>query len=207
MAISLEGIIAFCVIFRWKKASIQQRLLIVFLISTFFVEVMELWMGFHHINNLWLEHIFTLGELILLLSVFYLWKIRRAEKRLIIGIGILFFLFWLICKVTIEPFDYDDTYSSAVAKIREIVFAAWVVFDFLNDSQTTLKDDARIWIASSVIIYAVGSLLLFTLFSLMVKIYPEMMNTIWSINWILMIVSCLLYARGIWCRAPNKFLK
>jgi hypothetical protein len=197
----IESSAAVWVLFRWKHSNVQQRVIILLLVATPVSAITERWMGLNGIRNLWVSQIFTLIEYILILSVCYLWKPQKTDKRIIIVGMIAFIVLWIISKFTLEPLYRADSYTSAIAKTIEIITAAWVLFDVLGDSDTVVKTDARVWISSGIIIYAAGTLFLFSLFNMMLNTSPELIKTLWPINWILSIVTTLLLARGVWCRA------
>jgi hypothetical protein len=199
----IESGVAVWVLYRWKHSTVQQRLVSLLLVATLVSGIAELWMGLYGIRNLWVGHISTLIEYILILSTYHLWKPKMIDKR-IIKIGIIAFIaLWTVSKFTFEPFYRDDTYTSAIAKTIEIITSASVLFDVLGDSNVVVKTDARVWISSGIIIYASGTLFLFALFNMIVNTSPELIKTLWPINWILSIVFTLLLARGIWCRATS----
>ncbi len=158
-------------------------------------------MTLYHIRNLWVSQIFTLIEYVLILSTCYLWKSKKADKRILMIGMIVFIVLWIVSKFTFEPLYRDDTYTSAVSKIIQIIVAALVLFDVLQDTDVELKTDARLWVSSGVIIYSSGTLFLFALFNMMLETSSELIRTLWPINWILSIVFTLLLARGVWCRA------
>lgn len=203
ISLLIQSSVAAWALFRWKHSVTQQRLLSLLLVATPISGIAELWMDLHGIRNLWVSHLFTLIEYVLILSMYYLWKPKTIDKRILM-IGIIAFIaLWTVSKFTVEPFYRDDTYTSAIAKTIEIIIATWVLFDVLRDSDTVLKTEARVWISSGIIIYAAGSLFLFALFDMMVNTSPELIKAIWPINWILSIVTTFLLARGIWCRVTH----
>ena len=199
----IDCIVAVWVIFRWKYSTVQQRLISLLLVASAVAEVIELCMTLYHIRNLWVSQIFTLIEYILILSVCYLWKPKKTDKRILIIFIIAFTILWIVSKFTFEPFYLGDTYTSSVSKIIQIIVAASVLFDVLQDTDIQLKTDARLWISAGVIIYASGTLFLFALFNMMLDTSPDLIRTLWPINWILIIVFTLLLARGVWCRAAR----
>jgi len=199
----IECIVAVWVIFRWKHSTVQQRLISLFLIASTISGITELCMTLYHIRNLWVSQIFTLIEYVLILSTCYLWKSKKADKRILMIGMIVFIVLWIVSKFTFEPLYRADTYTSAIAKTIEIITSAWILFDVLGDSDAVLKSDARVWFSSGIIIYASGTLFLFALFNMMLDTSPELIKTLWPINWILSIVFTLLLARGVWCRATQ----
>jgi hypothetical protein len=160
-------------------------------------------MGLNHIPNLWVIHLSTLIEFVVIMTMFYSWKKTRNEKRLLLILGCAFVFFWFVSKFIFEPFTQMDTYTSTVAQMIYISIGVSMLFDVLKDSKTVLKKEARIWVASGMVIYSAGTLLTTSLFNMILKTIPAMLNTIWKINWILLIMVSLFYARGIWCQVKQ----
>jgi len=160
-------------------------------------------MGLNHIHNIWVIHLATISEFIIIVLMFYFWDNSIYKKRIMLIIVFLFVVFWVIAKNTFEPFDQLDVYSAIVTQTIYIILAVSLLFKVLNDTQTTLKDDARIWIASGLIIYSAGTLFVVSLFNVVNESMPKLLNVIWYINWILVILVTLFFARGIWCRAAR----
>jgi len=201
--LAIEIAVAVLVLFRWKHVTNHLRLIVLLLIITPAIAITELWMGFNGIRNLWVAHIATLLEYVLILSTYYIWEPKIINKRILLICIISFIVLWMISKYTFESFNFLDIYTSIIAKIIEIITSALVLFDVLQDANIELKTDARLWISSGVIIYATGTLFLFALFNMMLDTSPELIRTLWPINWILSIVFTLLLARGVWCKATR----
>jgi hypothetical protein len=194
------AVIAVWAPFQWKQSTKAQRFLIIFVIEMFVVGFVEVMLSYFHRHNLWLISLSTLAEYILIVIIFYYLKTKERDKSLLLLVGVSFILFWLISKLTFEPFSTFNGYTSVVARLLQIFISVSILFDILKDPNVRLKNDPRIWIASGIITYSTGSLLLCILFMEILKISPQLIKALWPINWILIIVSDLLYARGIWCQ-------
>lgn len=204
ITILVQIVVAVWAPFFWKRSIFPQRCIIVLLVEMALSSVIELVMGMYHIHNLWVIHFSHLIEYAIILTMFYNWKNTQKEKYRLLILGGTFLLFWFVSKLFIESFSQMDTYSYTVAQIIYIALAASMLFDVLKDSKTLLKHDARIWIASGMMIYSAGTLFVFSFFNIILASTPELLNTVWQVNWILVIVAALFYARGIWCNAPQE---
>jgi hypothetical protein len=202
--LAVEGVISIWALFQWGASIFQQRLIILLLNGVFVIEILETWMAFKNIRNLWMIDFATFGECLVLLTIFYSWKTSSHSRKIILFSGVSFVAIWIIAKLSFESFNQMDSYTSAVARIIEIAVSVWILFDVLRESKVILKLDARVWVASAVIIYASGSVLLFALFNTMLKESPSVVKAIWPVNWVLMIVYYLLYARAIWCPVSRE---
>jgi hypothetical protein len=199
----VTAVIAVWAPFRWKQSTKAQQFLIIYVIEIFIIEFVEVLLTYFHRHNLWLISISTLVEFILIVIIFYYLKINEREKSFLLFTGVSFIIFWLISKFTFEPLSTFNSYTSVVARLFQISISVSVFFDILKDPNVRLKNDPRIWIASGIMIYSTGSLILCILFLEIAKLPLEVFKTIWQINLFLNIVSEFLYARGIWCRVTH----
>jgi hypothetical protein len=186
--------------FQWKKSTTAQRFLIVLVVEVFIAAFVEVVLVYFKRHNLWVISLSTLVEFVLIALIIYHLKIKESEKTYILFAGAGFIIFWIVSKLTFEPFSVFNSYTSVVSRLFQIVISVSLLFDILKDTSVRIKNDSRIWIASGIIIYSTGSLLLCILFMEILKVSPQLIKALWPINWILVIISELLYARAILCR-------
>jgi NADH:ubiquinone oxidoreductase subunit 6 (subunit J) len=165
------------------------------------LEIILIKLGKH---NLWVTHFSTLIEFLLLSGVFYIWKKKKRQKQTIVILASVFIVLWIVSKYTFESFEQYDNYTTGIARVLEIAYAISLLFDILQDAHTTLWKDARIWVASGVLIYSAGVILVFVLFNELFKVSESVLRLLWHINWSLLILSSILYFRGIMCREPQE---
>jgi len=197
-------ILAVVVLTFWKRATSPQRLVILVILLIAGSSALEYYQANLGQNNLWITHFSTLFEFLLLSRVFYIWKKKEKQKKVIFVLAIVLVVVWILSKVTIEHFDRYDSYSAGIVRTLEIIYAISLFFDILNDAHTIPWNDARVWIASGVIIYSSGVILVFVVFNELLKISAPVLRSLWNINWILLILSSSMYLRGIMCKEPKQ---
>ena len=203
IAIFVQTVIAVWAPFFWKRSTFSQRCIIILLVEMSLSSILALEMGMHHIRNLWVMHCSTLIEFLIIMTMFYGWKKTKNGKRLLLILGCAFTIFWCVSKIIFEPFTQMDTYTFAMAQMICIALAVSVLFDVLKDADTTLKNDSRVWVASGMVIYSAGTLFVVSLFNVILRSMPQLLNTVWYINWALAILVVLFYARSILCRVTH----
>lgn len=203
LTVVIQTVIAVWASFLWRRSTFSQRCIIVLIAEISISGIIEIWTSLHNIRNLWVIHISTLLEFLIITAMFYGWKKKTWEKCALIVVGCLFVILWLISKNTFEPFNQLDSYTTTIADVFYIVVALSVFFDVLNDHQMVLKDDPRTWASSAILIYSSGSLILFSLFNEMMKVSIDLLRMIGQLNLVLEIFFALLLARAIWCRSPQ----
>ncbi len=200
LALLVEAVVALWALLRWKRSTYPQRLLTIVLVMLSIAGPIEVWMGIHHLYNLWVSHIVDSAEYIFFVFIFYLWESRKFERQLLALFGIAFILLWTTGKFTFEPFSGDNIYTAAYAHVTQIVMASMLLSTVFKESRITLVTEPKVWVASGVIIYSSGTLLLAALFNAFVESSPELIKSFWPVNWLLAIVCALIFAGGIWCR-------
>jgi hypothetical protein len=155
---------------------------------------------FFHRHNLWISHFYTLIEFTLLIFMFLSWKKSERNRLVLMASLIVFATFWIVSKFSFEPLAIADDWTSSVSKMLQIVFSAYLLLDVMNESDLVWTNDPRLWVATGIIIYSAGSLFMFALFNKMLSISAEGLKLVWSFNWMLMIISNLLFARGFLCK-------
>jgi hypothetical protein len=140
-------------------------------------------------------------------GVFFLWNESKKKKSAIFVLSTIFVVLWVISKLTFESFDLYDSYTTGIARALEIIYAVSLLFDVHKDPSVMIKNDARVWVSSANIMYSAGCLLIFTLFNALLKFSVELFKVLWPMNWVLLIISSLLYFKGILCRVPQEGYK
>jgi hypothetical protein len=200
-------IIAVVVLTFWKRVTLPQRLVILLIVMIACSDLLELIFTKLGKHNLWISHFSTLIEFMLMSGVFFLWNKSRIMKSAIYFFAIAFIVLWLVSKLTFEPFDRFDSYTTGIVRALEIIYAVSLLLEVLKDPGIVIKNDARVWISSATIIYSTGCLLIFTLFNTLLQFSVDLLKTLWPMNWVLLIISSLLYFKGIMCKVPQDGYK
>jgi hypothetical protein len=112
----------------------------------------------------------------------------------------IFIVFWIVSKFAFEPFSLRDGWTATITMIFQILFSTFILVDVVKDNDIIWTDDPRLWIAAGTIIFAAGSLFWFAFFNKMLLISPKLFKQVYNLNWILAIISNLLYVRGLTCK-------
>jgi hypothetical protein len=153
-----------------------------------------------HFNNLWPIHFTTLIECSLLVFVFYSWMMNHRARMILVLCFSVYVLLWLVSKFTFEPLSMTDDWTATISKVLQIVCSVYVLVEVVKETDIVWTNDPRVWVSAGIIIYSAGSLFMFALFTRMLLISPERLKFIWSFNWILLMISNLLFARAFLCK-------
>ncbi len=157
-------------------------------------------LAMYNIPNLGFSHISTLIELNLLCIAFYYWIDNTKIKKSILIILILYIIFWIVSKFTFESFKLIGSWTTGTAIIIKITLSIILFIELIKGDSIKWTKDARLWIASGVIISSTGSLFLVVLFNIMLQISYVHLKLVWQVNWVLIIIANVLYIRGFLCK-------
>lgn len=143
-------------------------------------------------SNYVLIHIYTPIEFIMIMFfIFHFIKITYTGlvKWFII---ILYLIFWTIAKMTIEPLNMMDNYSSSLASGIIVLFTTYVFLKRALITNSSLIKDPVILIFQGTLIYFGGNLFVMALSNLIFLEDVKTISLLWTIHSILHIVFNLI---------------
>jgi hypothetical protein len=186
--------------FRYRSLPRPLRILEWMIIVSIFEVIVQLTLAYYHIHNTWTMHFITLIEIVFVFLMYSLWIKQRQSRLMLLFCLSAFVVLWIVSKFTFEPFSLLDGWTATISMILQIIFSTLLLVDVVKESDIIWTDDPRFWIATGIIIYSAGSLFWFAFFNKMLQISPERLKQVFYLNWILSIISNLLYARGFLCK-------
>lgn len=186
--------------FRYRNLPRPLRILEWLIIISTVEVVGQLILAALYIHNLWMSHFYTLIELVFVALLYSSWMKQRRNRLLVLICLSMFIVFWIVSKFTFEPFSIRDGWTATISMILQIIFSTFILVDVVKENDIIWTDDPRLWIAAGIIIFAAGSLFWFAFFNKMLQISPKLFRQVYNLNWILSIISNLLYARGFLCK-------
>ena len=186
--------------FRYRYLLPPLRLLVILIVFSS-LEMFAQWiLATRHIRNLWLSHFYTLMEFSILSGMYLFWIPQLKYRRMLIVCYLVFLLIWITGKWTFETLAQDDGWTNSLSKIIQIGFGILVLHTVAQDHTDSWFSDSRFWVTAGIVIYASGSLFLEALFSRLLNASPELLRSVWALNWILLSIMNVLYVRGLLCR-------
>lgn len=178
------------------RLSVDLRVLFVFCLLKTLTDLFGLQLALEGVSNLWLFHISTLMEYLILILVFSFWQ-KNAHLRKWLRLSIpLFALFWIVAKLTFEDFGGLDNYSAPLANVLLIAVAAYTLYEVNKENVLTFHRMPSFWVACGVLIYYTGNLTVFTLGNIVVA---RGLIKAWYIHSAMNIIANLCYAGGFVC--------
>jgi hypothetical protein len=158
-----------------------------------------LWMG----NNLFLSHFYVVLEFLMLSAVFY-WSVPlKSTKNVLLMAGAAFVVFCAADLIFFYDPNQINTVLQLVDRIILIVMSIITLQAVMRDEGSSLFQRPVFWAAISVILYSAGTLMAVGLGNQLMALGWSYVVFAWDINWTLIIIANILYARGMMCKSQT----
>jgi len=172
-----------------------------FLISGVFSETASYFMAQARMNDLWVLHIHHAIEFGLLMYVLARWQRQPVIRSLELLLIPIYLSFWLVSIFTYEkltsPAEYTHTLSSTILIAASIA----TLFGLMKGEDRILYADHKFWVCAGVLVYFTSNIMLFLFINRITGLSVTEAISVWSIHWVLDIISNVLYTVGFLCLA------
>jgi len=182
-------------LFRLRTLSWELKLLVVYLLLGFIFAVVINWF----FNNIIIMHVNTLVEYIFMMYIICAWQESQKMKRLLNLILWFYILFWFFSKITYEPINGLFSITSSISQAIIALSAGYTLFVVIENYSQSLLQYARFWILIAMILNYTGTLIPTALGGVFFTQPGKDLYLLYSINWVLIIFSNILFAIGILC--------
>lgn len=186
-------------LWRYKSLDRSMKLFTAFCVIGVINVLLEIVLSRMKINNFFLSDIYLLIA-VPFFGVVYHRSVTSTSVRSILKFGsVLFVLIWLIDEVF---FAEPEKMNSTLAMITAIflVIMSTVTFNSLVKSTwSVLTGEPMFWVLTGTIVYYSGTFAVMGIGSNLLDISPSLFVAAWFVNWTLIVVSMLMYAKGFLC--------
>lgn len=185
-------------VFRKKPPYI--RWLVVHLIFATIIQLTAYWLWKNGKNNLFLLHIYTVEELIML-SIFYSLLLNKLlQKHVFIAVALVFVVLAVLNALYLQPLKTHNTYMRSLESLIIIIWAVVYFYRRLGEDidKLPVNQSGLLAINSGFLIYFTTSLLLFSLSNLVDSQSKQIRVSLWAIHALVSIIMYLLIAIGLW---------
>jgi hypothetical protein len=183
-----------------KKTNREIKILLALLVFGFIIDIFSLWRlhSYPQFGPI-LVHIYILFNYILVMIITYSWQESPRVKILLKTIIVLYIVFWFITKFTFEPMKGLYYFTANVSNVIVILSTGYTLFIVVDKRVQPLLTYQRFWILLSFVLYNTGTLMPAAIQGLFTKLPRSDVYLIWSINWIVAILSNVLFTIGFLC--------
>jgi len=193
-------------LFKRKILPYPLKILSLYLLASCLINAVAVILAVNNRPNLWLLHIYTIVESVLLLF-FFRAVISSPKVRRIIGV--LLALFPMVCVIDLLLFEPASRFNSYPRSAEALLFVFLAVSYWMvgsgHDRYGSWAANPYNWVVSGVLLYFASSFSLFLFSDAMLsdrKIKPtpaltQIISIVWSVHGTLVIIQYLLFAIGI----------
>jgi hypothetical protein len=194
---------------RYPYTGVAERLIGLYLVVSSLINLAALFLSTHNSSNLWLLHIYTAAEAVLLLLFFRRILTSKTLRRLVAVLVVLFPMACLLNAIYFQSASLFNTYTRPVEALFCIGLCAayWLEDDGHKD--TRWAANSLNWIVTAILIYFASSFLLFLFSNALLKASAtsgngRLLDLLWGTHATLVLVMYLLIAIGFRnCKMPQ----
>ncbi len=161
------------------------------------------WMADRGINNLWLSHVGTPLQTLLLLLALAHWQMGETERRAVRIVAPVFLVLWGILLVAVEAPRTFSRFTQPLQAILIVAIAAWTMIRRTTRTFEAPAAEPWFWVTSGLLLYFGTGAVLSPVSNLLVRTAPDLVMAAHVGKAVVNIVAYLLVARGMLCRLTS----
>jgi hypothetical protein len=186
-------------IFRLRSISLEIKMLVLYLIIGSIADNLSMWFIRDARLDLGLWHIYIIIEYIFVMVIFISLQEVHRVKRWFQILLVFYILFWFCAKFTFEPISGSYSITSSISRVILTLSAGYTLFIVIGNRVQPLLSDHRFWVLLTFVFFYLGTIMPVALISILFNQPGEASFPIATINWVLSIVTNILFTIGIMC--------
>lgn len=161
------------------------------------------WMAERNIGNLWVSHVGTPLQTLLLLFALAEWQTGESERRAVRFAAVGFLLVYLVLVAAVEDPRAFSRFARPLQAILVVSVAAWTM---VRRTVTTFESPLAapwFWVSAGLLLYFGSGAVLGPVSNLLMRTSPDLVRIAYVVKALVNIVAYLLVARGILCSQPS----
>jgi hypothetical protein len=194
-------------LFIFKKMDKKENILLSYVATSFVVFLITNIMADKGINNMFLYHLFSLFEIIIL-GYYFLKSLLKKQLTLYWFILGGYFVFWIINIIAFENLKLFNSNSSVVSNLIVLLLAMYYLFE-VSKSEDVLyfQKLPGFWIASAFLVSCALSIFGFVAYKyFQVNNYKDYGNRIWLVPLFAIIFRFIFISIGLLCYRHRRSL-
>ena len=189
---------------RYKSLEKGTRALVVLCVANCCQGTLSFVLSMMRIRNLELLNDYTPVELVLLVAVFYLLVESRTVQRILVACVALYVLIWTADKFTLDDPSQLNNRMAMLSRLIAIIISIAALYSGQKSLSGSFLRSSLFWVGTAVLLYSSGTLLLLGWSNQLAKSGTGTFITAWQINWVLLSMANLFYAKGLLCKRPHQ---
>lgn len=161
------------------------------------------WIGVRGDNNLWIGHLGTPVQTLLLLAALAHWQLSQVEARTMRIAAAGFVVVWALLALRVEDIHMFSRIASPLRALLVVAVAAWTILRRSTGTLESPTSEAWFWASTGLLLYFGSGAILGPVSSLLYSRAPNLIETAYYTKAAINIAAYLLVARGMLCRVPS----
>ncbi len=184
----------------YSKIPKELKLFLLLVILSVSLDTLSIYQYFTSYSSPLIYQIFIPIELITIMYIISKWQLNIISSKIFVYLALFYLVFWFILKIFIEPFNSFSYLSSTISASIIILSSGYTLFIVLFNTKGKLITNSRFWFLVSFIIYYSGILFPLSLQSFFESFPKADFFKLWSLSWILNLLSSILFSVGFLCQ-------
>lgn len=190
---------------RSKSLSKKLRLLLLYCIIIAAKEITCVILAQNGYRNLAIYNIANIIDSIPLFLIYYLEFKSKNLKQIILSFIIVSTLFSILNIIWLQGFLSFNTFSIFSVNFFKTITTLLYFYILLKEAENlNLIKTPLFWVSAGLLIYSVGTSLIFSLYEIYLEFPVEISDGIWAINSLLYIFLNILFSIAFLCQPKNK---
>jgi hypothetical protein len=190
-------------IIRFKHLSNAMKVFLLFCSFACVDVAGEMVLSHKNTNNAFLANYFVLGECAFIFTVYFFSIGSKKIKQIISSLAFLFLCIWMVDKIYFETPNQLNVEMAVASRIFIIVISVFMIHTIVKRIDHPLTDEPMFWVSSSTLVYSAGIFLIIGLANELLKMGASYFRAAWYINWSLIIIVNVMYAKGFFCTTKS----
>jgi len=159
---------------------------------------------FFHQSGIIVSNIALGIETVFITAVYAIALDMKIVRRVMLVLGACFVGIWVPGIIFIQsPTQFNQAMAIA-SRIFILVASVIALYVVAKSTAVSLTDEPLFWITSGNILYASGLIFLLAVSNDLLALSPPYFTAAWDLNWSLIIIANVLFAKGLLCKATSQ---
>lgn len=193
-----------CALFHYRHLDRAQKIALLYLLIAGCTNVVAAILAFNNRNNLFLLHLYTAVELILL-SAYFILLIRHCYFRsMAISLAVIFFLFCLYNAFNQQGITEFNTYPRSIEAVLLSAYGLYYLYANIGVHHAKGLNRSHYWIVIGMIIYFTSSLIQFSFSNVYtLALSKDVRIWLWTFHTSMVIVMYIFFAKAYLTRSDK----
>ena len=192
-------------VFRSRSLDNKLRLLLFYCSIIAIKEIVSVFLAQNGYRNLEVYNISNIVDSIPLFLIYYLEFSNKTLKKTIIIFIAIPTLFSIYNIISLQGYEVFNTYSISIVNLFKILATLLYFYNILKKAENlNLIKTPLFWISSGLLIYSVGTFLIFSLYDVHLQFPTGVRRLVWSINSLLYIFLNIIFSIAFLCQPKTK---